>query len=92
MIFNPKTASVTELRQHATALLQEVEETQEPIFILQHSKKAAVLLDEKSFEKLLETAHDQRDYEMAEAALREKSKKKFTWKDIEKMRSKNLGK
>lgn len=75
MIQNSKTASVTDLRQNATKLLQEVRVTQEPIFILQNSKKAAVLLDEKTFDKLVETAADQRDYEIAATVLREKNKK-----------------
>lgn len=88
MMNNPKTASITELRQNATALLDAMQEDREPIFILQHSKKTAVLLDEKTFEKLIEAANDQRDYEIAEAAMREKSKKRYTWKDIDRMRSK----
>lgn len=50
---NPKTASVTELRQNATQLLHQVEITREPVFILQNSKKAGVLIDEKTFEELL---------------------------------------
>ncbi len=90
MMINPKTASITELRQNATALLDAVQESQEPIFILQHSKKAAVLLDGETFEKLVEAAGDQRDYEIAEAAMREKPKKTYTWKDIDKMRLRNL--
>ena len=44
MIYNTKTASVTELRQNATGLLREIGETHEPIFILQHSKKPAFWL------------------------------------------------
>lgn len=87
MIQNPKTASVTELRQNATALLQELRTTHEPIFILQKSQKTAVLLDEESFQKLLDASMDQRDYEQADMAFHEKNKKHYTWKDIEKMRS-----
>lgn len=90
MIQNPKTASVTELRQNATALLQELQVTHEPIFILQNSKKVGVMIDEVSFQKLLDASMDQRDYELAETALHEKNKKRYTWKDIEKMRSQKL--
>ncbi|MBI2638916.1 type II toxin-antitoxin system Phd/YefM family antitoxin [Candidatus Peregrinibacteria bacterium] len=62
----PRTASITELRQNATRLLHEVEETREPVFILQNSKKAGVLLDEKTFEKLLKSHMQRRDGEFEE--------------------------
>lgn len=39
---------------------------------------AEKLFDERTFEKLLEAAQDQRDYEIVEKAFHEKSKKKFT--------------
>lgn len=59
----PRTTSITELRQNATRLLQELEETHEPIFILQNSKKAGVLLNEKTFEELLKSHTQKRDGE-----------------------------
>ena len=87
MVYNPKTASVTELRQNATSLLEELEETHEPLFILQNSRQAGVLLDKQSFEELLEAYMDQRDAELAEEALANPGKRLYTSKDIEKMRS-----
>lgn len=88
MISNPKTASVTDLRQNATNLLREVHETKEPVFIIQNSKKAAVLLDEDSYEDLLEAYMDKRDYEIAEAALRDKTENAYTLKQVEAMMTK----
>lgn len=85
MIQNAKTASVTELRQNATNLLDEVASTHEPIFILQHSKKAAVLLDEATYTELVQTHMDQRDYELAAEALKKKEKV-YTFGEVEKMR------
>lgn len=84
MIYNTKTASVTELRQNATGLLKEIEETHEPIFILQHSKKAGVLVDAETFTDLLESHMDKRDYEIAEEALKDKKEKTYTFDDIKK--------
>lgn len=86
MIPNIKTASVTELRQNATSLLDEVASTHEPIFILQHSKKAAVLLDEATYTELVQAHMDQRDYELAAEAFKKKEKT-YTFQQIEKMRT-----
>ena len=83
-----KTASITELRQNATSLIKFVEETHEPLFVLQRSKKAAVLLDGESFEKLISAAQDQKDYEFAQAALHAQGEKLYSWDDVETLRSK----
>ena len=87
MIYNTKTASVTELRQNATQLIKEMQESHEPLFILQNSRQAGVLLDKQSYEALLEAYMDQRDAELAEEALANPSEKTYTLEDIEKMRS-----
>lgn len=88
MLYNTKTASVTELRQNATQLIKELQESHEPLFILQNSRQAGVLLDKQSFEELLEAYMDQRDAELAEEAFNDKKEKVYTWEDIEKMRKK----
>lgn len=72
----PKTTSITDLRQNATQLLHEVKETREPIFILQNSKKAGVLLDEKTFEELLEY-HKKRSSSELEETRDEKMEQYF---------------
>ena len=92
MVYNPKTASVTELRQNATSLIKELQETREPLFILQNSRQAGVLLDKESFNRLWEAYQDQRDAELAEEALAHPGEKLYTLKDIEKMRSARLKK
>lgn len=88
MVYNPKTASVTELRQNATNLIKELQETREPLFILQNSRQAGVLLDKESFNRLWEAYMDQRDAQRAEEALAHSSAKKYTLEDIRKMRAK----
>lgn len=76
MTYNPKTASVTELRQNATRILHEVEITHEPVFILQNSKKTAVLIDEQTFEKLIE-AHQLRQSGVLQEGQHEETERYF---------------
>ena len=45
---------LSEFRANAAALIQQLQETRRPIFITQHGKSAAVLLDVKEYEKLVE--------------------------------------
>ena len=58
-----KTASITELRQNATSLVNGVNKSKEPVFILQNSKKAAVLIDDASFHKMMQAYVDAVDYQ-----------------------------
>lgn len=86
MIYTTKTASITDLRQQATALIHQVQEDQSPLLILQNSKVSGVLVDPQTFEELIAAYQDQKDYELAVEALHQKKEKTFSLREIESMR------
>lgn len=86
MIYTTKTASITDLRQQATSLLQQVHEDQTPLFILQNSQVSAVLLDPKTFNELVEAYQDRKDYELAADALSKKKEKTFSFEGVKSLR------
>lgn len=61
--------SITDLRTHATSFIDQVHKTRRPIVITQHGKSAAVILDVKEYEKLIESAELIRDVKLAEQQL-----------------------
>ncbi len=83
-----KTASITELRQNATSLVNGVNKSKEPVFILQNSKKAAVLIDDASFHKMMQAYVDAVDYQDGVEALLNHSDERYTLADLDTMRAK----
>ncbi len=61
------TISITDLRQNATKILDRVESSSEPTYVLQNSRVKAVILDAKSYEML----EDYMDGLEAQEALKE---------------------
>lgn len=43
---------VTEVKRHATELIEEIQQTKEPLLITQHGRAAAVLMDVESYEAM----------------------------------------
>ena len=83
MIYTTKTASITDLRQDATSLIEKLHEAEEPLFILQHSEVSAVMLDPKTYEELVLAYQDQKDYELGVEALKNAKEKVFTGKQFQ---------
>ncbi len=88
MTFITKTASITELRQQATALIHQVQEDQTPLLILQNSQVSGVLLDPGTFNELMEAYQDAKDYDLAVQAMAAPKEKTYTWKQVLSMRNK----
>lgn len=55
------TKTITDMRERAVELLDQVEKTGEPIFVFQHSKPKAVLMSIDEFSKLKELIEDLED-------------------------------
>ena len=60
---------VTEFRANASAVLDQVQSTQRPVFLTQHGRSAAVLIDVAAYEALLDELALLRDIKTAEAQL-----------------------
>jgi prevent-host-death family protein len=54
VVLNQDIRPISELREKATAFVQQVRETQRPMVITQHGRSAAVLMDVTQYEQLLE--------------------------------------
>jgi|SRR3989344_445760 len=65
------TVSITDLRQDATKVLNQVEDSQEPTYILQNSELKAVLLDVQYYEALQEALEDFMDGLESREAMKE---------------------
>ncbi len=89
MIANFKTASITELRQNATVLINDVNKFKEPVFILQNSKKAAVLIDDETFQKMVQSYVDSVDYNDGADAILNHSNERYTLADLDVARAKS---
>jgi len=55
------TKTITDLRERALELLNQVEKTSEPVFIFHHSKPKAVIMSIEEFSKLGELIEDLED-------------------------------
>ena len=55
------TKTITDLRERALDLLEQVEKTAEPIFVFHHSKPKAVIMSIEEFSKLKELIEDLED-------------------------------
>ena len=86
MIQTTNTASITDLRQTATALIKQINEQHDPLFILQHSEVSAVLLDPQTYNELVEAYQDFKDYALGSAALKDKHEKSFSLKQLKAMK------
>ena len=53
-VFDQDIRPISELREKATAFVQQVRETQRPMVITQHGRSAAVLMDVALYEQLME--------------------------------------
>lgn len=53
-VFDQDIRPISELREKATAFVQQVRQTQRPMVITQHGRSAAVLMDVVQYEKLME--------------------------------------
>lgn len=53
-VFDQDIRPISELREKATAFVQQVRETQRPMVITQHGRSAAVLMDVAQYEQLME--------------------------------------
>ncbi len=58
-IENVKT--ITDMREKAVELLEQVEKTSEPVFVFQHSKPKAVIMSIEEFSRLKELVEDLED-------------------------------
>lgn len=63
--------SITDLRQDATNILDKVNSSQEPVFIIQHSELKAVILDPNQYQTLKDAAEDYLDGLSSQKSLEE---------------------
>jgi prevent-host-death family protein len=57
---------VTEFRANAAQIIEQVQETGEPVILTQHGRSAAVLLDVDSYERMVDELALFRDVRLAE--------------------------
>ncbi len=62
---------LSEFRANASSLLQQVQQTKRPLVITQHGKSAAVLMDVREYEALLEKVEILKDIHLAESQIKE---------------------
>jgi antitoxin YefM len=60
---------VSEFRQNAARFVQQVRETHRPLVLTQHGKSAAVLLDVREYERLVDAIDLMRDVARAEKEI-----------------------
>lgn len=60
---------VTEFRANAAQFISQVRETGEPVYLTQHGRSAAVLLDVEAYEAMLEELELLRDIRQAETEV-----------------------
>jgi prevent-host-death family protein len=62
---------LSEFRANAAAFVNQVRETRRPLILTQHGRSAAVLLDVKAYEDLVEHAELLHDVQLAEVQIAE---------------------
>jgi len=62
---------LSEFRANAAALINQVRSTRRPLILTQHGRSAAVLLDVKAYEDLVEHAELLQDIQIAETQISE---------------------
>jgi prevent-host-death family protein len=62
---------LSEFRANAAALVNQVRSTRRPLILTQHGRSAAVLLDVRAYEDLVEHAELLRDIQVAETQVAE---------------------
>jgi antitoxin YefM len=60
---------VTEFRANAAQVIEQVQETREPVILTQHGRSAAVLLDVDSYERMIDELALLRDVRLAEKQI-----------------------
>ena len=63
---------ISEFRANATGLIEQVNQTKRPLVITQHGKSAAVLLDVREYERMLERLELLTDIAEAEEDIKRK--------------------
>ena len=69
--FDQDIRSLSDFRANATSFIKQVHQTKRPIVITQHGNSAAVLMDIKEYETLMDQLELLQDIHMAEAQLKE---------------------
>jgi prevent-host-death family protein len=60
---------VTEFRANAAQVIEQVQETGEPVILTQHGRSAAVLLDVESYERMIDELALLRDVHLSERQI-----------------------
>ena len=82
---NQNIKTITDMRERALELLNQVEETSEPVFLFHHSKPKAVMMGIKEFQELTDLIADLEDALMARKLEKKVGKGKyFSLEEIEK--------
>ena len=69
--------TITDMREKAVELLEQVEKTAEPVFVFQHSKPRAVIMSIEEFSKLKEWVEDLEDSLLARKLEKNLGKGKY---------------
>lgn len=69
--FSEDVRPVSEFRANTAAFIEQIQTTHRPILLTQHGKGAAVLLDVREYERLVERAEVLEDIRVAEEKSRE---------------------
>lgn len=82
------TKTITDMREKALELLDQVEKTAEPVFVFHHSKPKAVIMSIEEFSKLRELIEELEDSILARKLERKVGKGKyFSLGDLKKRHS-----
>ena len=75
MITTDNIKTITDMRQKTLSILQYARKSQEPIFIMHHSKPKGVFLSFEKYQKMVELVEDYLDILEAETILEDKKTK-----------------
>jgi len=75
MITADNIKTITDIRQKTLSILQYAQKSQEPIFIMHHSKPKGVFLSFEKYQKMVELVEDYLDILEAETILEDKRSK-----------------
>ncbi len=70
-IFDQDIRSLSDFRANATSFIKQIHQTKRPIVITQHGKSAAVLIEIKEYEILMDRLELLQDIHLAETQLKE---------------------
>lgn len=75
MITTDNIKTITDMRQKTLSILKYAQKSQEPVFIMHHSKPKGVFLSFEKYQKMVEFVEDYLDLLEAEAVLEDKKTK-----------------